>query len=800
MSIVRKLGFLLFAFAFALDGCATSRAPSRGDVDAEDEVPPEGEDDGIKGINAQLKQFNAALGKKDFEEAARRLRKAQLGVQRASELTKSHPEFEDVAETVETSKTRYEGAVERDRVERRNMAIDDLVKRGRLVMDKADKSEAQLKDSVPAPDDVTAMRNILQEFAAVRSEGMQYRDDEPYMVHAKERDNRNRLFLAREIVAQWQIDASASLGPQIENAKQSIIVGQKAATADEQVTAYGSAAQSLETCSSTIASLESKEYDINPRLVQTALGIMSVNELRKECGERSKKLRTEVEKISWRGRVTNAIATVTTAAQKRAGARSAGEVAAAVDQEITALASCATELEGAAKMPGYDAKAQYESPYGNLTTNAIAQQCSKERAQLQRDRPTFVWRGTAETMKDQLANAKETAAKAKAAQKSAEKIELWSTAKFAATTCSTESAKLEAAKDADKRYPIQTSSGALTIVKLREDCDGLGKQADAELKTARGALELEQFLTTLVNDEIEVAKREGVPQRIEQVEGGRVFVYEKTSYGFDSQGKRFDFRAAWKAKVDAVVTEVNNALGPVKSASNAEGQLAATEAAIPVLTKCESALPSIDKKPGFDPEAQFDGPMGKLYAVQIQKSCGTQREKLQPTVVPLKWKAQLEKVRDRAAEADARAKSAKSLASAGERVTALSTAMGGFRECSERADSMANGAGADARAEVDSPFGKVTRKKLASECTAALGRTQKDLDAAIADKKLQDFIAAAQGDEKEVATREGMPTRIETKGTGRVFVYEIKATKGKKAETKRIPFNQAGQRVAEDTL
>ncbi|MBC7795090.1 MAG: hypothetical protein H7Z43_15405, partial [Clostridia bacterium] len=195
MKIVAKFWPVLVALAFVLGGCASTKAPSRGTVDAEDDAPPEGEDDGIKGINSQLKQFNAALAKKDFEEAARRLRKAQLGIQRASELTKSHPEFEDVTETVDNSKTRYETAVERDRVERRNRAIDELVKRGLVIMNKADASEALLKDSVPSSDDVTAMRNLLQEFAAVRSEGMQYRDDEPYTVHAKERDNRTRLFL-----------------------------------------------------------------------------------------------------------------------------------------------------------------------------------------------------------------------------------------------------------------------------------------------------------------------------------------------------------------------------------------------------------------------------------------------------------------------------------------------------------------------------------------------------------------------------------------------------------------------------
>jgi hypothetical protein len=213
-------------------------------------------------------------------------------------------------------------------------------------------------------------------------------------------------------------------------------------------------------------------------------------------------------------------------------------------------------------------------------------------------------------------------------------------------------------------------------------------------------------------------------------------------------------------------------------------------------------LPSVDKQPGFDAEAQFDTAIGKLYAVQISKECGTYRERLQHDVIPMQWRASLEKVRDRAAQAASQVSAGKAAATATERVQLLSTAMGGFRECHERADSLMNGAGSDPKLEVTSPFGMVTRKKLSTECSAALGKAQKDLDAAITDKRLEDFIATAKGDEKEVAKREGMPTRIDVKGAGRIFIYmsAAKAPKGKKADEKRFAFNAAGQRVTEDAL
>ncbi len=784
----------------ALAGCATMHGPSKAKKEVAKDEPEESEDAGVASINAQLRQFNASLGQKSFDEAASHLRKAQLAVQRATELTRSHPEFEDASEAVVAAEKRYETAVEQDRIARRNAAIDELIKRGNIALQKAADLQKQLQDRVPTVQDVGAMRAVLQELADVRISGQQYGDDQVYVEHARERDVKARQLAVREGVAQWQIDASQSLSVSVESARQAIVAAGKTSNPDEQTSQYRTAAQAFATCLSTIQSLESRDQDIEPRLVATPLGTLTVANTRKECTERNARLRHEVDKLAWRGRIAQALASLAQADAKRNAAKNAPEVAAAVDGMINALAACNTELEGGNKMPGYDAKAQFESAYGTVTAPVIAKNCARERERLMRDRPMFIWRGSAETLRDPYNVAKKNIDLAKASQKSGEKIELWSTSKTNAAVCAEQATKLEAQKDADKKFPITTADGPLTIGRLRDECAAFAKLSDDELKKARSAVELEQFMTTLKGDELEVAKKNGIPQRIESVEGGRVFIYEKNQFGFDGQGKNFDFRAAWKQKVDAVVADVTRFVTPVRSAATAEAQLSATDAAINGMSQCQNALPQIDRRPGFDPEAEFATPLGKLYAVQIPKACASEREKLQASITPLRWKAQFEKVRDRAAQAQADVGAAKNAPTAAQRVQLLSTAMGGLKECSERADGLASSVGADPKLEIGSPFGQVNRKKLQSECATALTRAQKDLDEAINAKKVEDFIATAKGDEKEVARREGIPTRIESKGGGRVFIYAVKATKGKKAEDKRIAFNAQGQRVAEAML
>src|SRR5262245_37916859 len=96
----------------------------------------EGEDEGVDSLTGLLKDFGRSLESKNFDAASQLLRQLEQGVSKASETTKSHPDFEDVAERVERARPRYERAVEDDRIARRNAAIDELIRRGNQLVER----------------------------------------------------------------------------------------------------------------------------------------------------------------------------------------------------------------------------------------------------------------------------------------------------------------------------------------------------------------------------------------------------------------------------------------------------------------------------------------------------------------------------------------------------------------------------------------------------------------------------------------------------------------------------------------
>src|SRR5689334_12377507 len=92
--------FLLAALVFGA-GCAaimggggTKKKSAKATHTAEDQ------DQGVDRLNGLLKEFRSSLEEKQFEQAGSWLRQAEKGVKEASEVTKGHPDFEEVVERV----------------------------------------------------------------------------------------------------------------------------------------------------------------------------------------------------------------------------------------------------------------------------------------------------------------------------------------------------------------------------------------------------------------------------------------------------------------------------------------------------------------------------------------------------------------------------------------------------------------------------------------------------------------------------------------------------------------------------
>ena len=221
--------------------------------------------------------------------------------------------------------------------------------------------------------------------------------------------------------------------------------------------------------------------------------------------------------------------------------------------------------------------------------------------------------------------------------------------------------------------------------------------------------------------------------------------------------------------------------------------LQALAAATPVFQVCKEALAGTEKHPGYDADRDFESPFGKLDARGLRDRCLSEKKRLDGEVVGLKWRARLEEARDRAQEAKTNLDTSGD-GEAPARVKLAGEALGGFRECVERAEHLPKEPGADKKLTVVSPFGKVTAQALAKACSGQISPASKALDSALAAQKLADFLKTCKGDELEVAKREGMPTKVDAKGGGRIFAY------GSGKKERRFAFDGAGKRVEEKLL
>ena len=215
------------------------------------------------------------------------------------------------------------------------------------------------------------------------------------------------------------------------------------------------------------------------------------------------------------------------------------------------------------------------------------------------------------------------------------------------------------------------------------------------------------------------------------------------------------------------------------------------------LDACVETLTGTERHPGYDPKLRLTTELGKLGATDLRAACQKRRVQLAVGVPTLKWRAELERVRDRAVDAYMQVQEAGDNPDADKRVQASGAALGSYHECVERAEAMARAPEADKKATVNGPFGPVTATGLAKACKGEITSAQATLDTALAAQKLQQFLGSCKADEVEVAKREGMPNRIESLGTGRVFVYE---PKDKKSKGHRYAFDANGARADEAAL
>ncbi len=798
---MRLFGIVSLGWVFGCAALQVGQAPP-----AKVEVEIEDEESGIDGLKQLLRDCRKALGAKSFDEATRLILRAERAVKKASDVTRSHPDFEDVSEEVAQTRQRVDQAIEEDRIARREAAIDDLIRRATAALKQGLALQGELQARVPAPEDIAALEESVNTLAGLRNEGQPFADQPRYQTHAADRDGKADALAERLNQARWQVQAGAKVAAQIEEAYQSASSVREADSPQQRVVAFQKAANAFQGCVATIAELATANEYRDEWLIETRLGVQSLGATKKICTERAGAARREALRFEWHTRALALIEALVEPLRDLQGASTAGERLEHLEAALAALANCAAEADKIGRHPGHEGDRTFDTAFGKLTVGKLRAACEQEKTRLERERPALDWRQSVEEIGARLNETKSTIDEAERATDPAARVKSWQTILGGLKECQERARGAGRARQAERGFAVTTAFGRLTTSAMEQECERLQTLATKRLQESTAELELARFLATCRADEVAVAKREGIPTRIQNVNGGRIFVYqpadkkrgEAKHFSFDTEGKRVDFRLRWLNQVSNVVNEINRVVKAIADAPNGSDALKATEAALPVFDACVETLRESDKNPGYDGSAVFTTLLGKVPAAKLSGLCASEKLKRAGTLVGLRWRIRFEALRDRVADAQTERERAKAAASNDERAKRLGTAVGGFTECSERAESILKEEGADKKLKVNTPFGSQTLAALAKSCQQAVKAANDELAKALADKALDDFVASCKGDEAEVARRHGIPSRIEERIGGRIFVFET--TRGKKKQQSRFAFDAAGKRTDEKAL
>ncbi|MEE8409020.1 MAG: hypothetical protein V3T05_05405 [Myxococcota bacterium] len=786
-------------------GCAALQSgppPKKAEVEAETE------ETGVKGISRLLRQSNRQLAGKQFGGAMTLLRRAERSIQTASPVTRSHPDYDDLESAVERARRRLEAAIEKDRIERRNAAIDALIRRGKATLRQGTTLFNELRARVPTKLDVATLGEIITRLATFRGDGMQYMDEPRYASHAEDRDAKAASLTERRDQAAWALKAGAPVRAAIEDAHRSVDAVKRAESPTDFVAAFRKAAQGFSRCAKAISDLEADVNYRGDQLVDTRLGMHSLAKTKRMCTERGAKARKEADKREWTATIARVVESISEPVTAMRAAKRASEMLSTGNAAMSALKKCQTALDAVSRHPGTNASRAFATALGSLTHIQLRQRCRAEESRFTKGKPRLEWRSALESAADRTASIEAKMETGTTAETPRARVDAWRAAVGGLRECVDGTKKLLAQKTADRGFSPMTPFGKLSAQGLQKECVLRLSTAQKKLALANKDLMLEEFIATCKADEIAVARREGIPDRVEPVDGGRMFVYESRGkrknesrhYGFDTNGNRVDFRLRWLGHVSSVVSEVSRVLQKIHHAANGEDALTATQEAIRQFEVCTEAMASARKSPGYDAAAVFKTPLGKMPAAKLGLACAAERARRAKTLESLKWRIELEDLRDRVNDAATAMSLAKVASDGATRAEKISIAIGGYQECSERIEPLGYRPGADKNLKVDSTHGKLTLRGFAKICAAQIKQAQKSLEQALADQELETFIATCKADEVEVARRQGMPTRVEEVGSGRVFVYVSKSKRKSRSKAKRFAFNAAGKRVDEKAL
>jgi hypothetical protein len=489
------------------------------------------EEAGVQHLHGLLRCVDAGVQQKQFAAAEDCLNHAERGIARANSLTRSHPDFDDVAEQVQAARPRLQQAIARERRAQRDAAVAALITQGEAVYDRANVVCLAKAHTMPGPEDVASLDDSQARLTALLQAGEAYADVPAYAAHATRLQAALDAVRASRASMGWQMAAATRLAPPLQAAQAADAQAQRNTDAPQQLAAYKAAAAAYAACVQLTQAAPSEPGYAPDLLVETALGALTASQLQAQCQQALQQANARVDRFGWEhllGQLQDLLPP----------AHTQGRVAAeAVGAALPLLSACSQGAPGAPQTSGAAAW-QFNSPFGTLPIEALRRACSQEANKLSAKQARLEWQARLEAQAGryaQLQQAQAAAAHADVTQRAAALGQL--AGGFA--ECRDATAALVAEPHADRRYKAAAGERTVTGEVLRLLCAQAAREAHSALQQAQHAAVAASFRATCHNDEVAVFDREGAPAQIEPVGTGRVFVYgPDRRIAFDAAGRR----------------------------------------------------------------------------------------------------------------------------------------------------------------------------------------------------------------------------------------------------------------------
>jgi hypothetical protein len=368
------------------------------------------EERGVAVLTAIVLEFKEALRERRFDDATDLLEELEEGVADADGITRSHPDFDDVARAATKARPALQRMVRKD-------AVEKLVAELQTEVAAAERLNTEVESAGPSSARLARLRDTAATIETLLAEGDELGDEHTWA------DLRpgfaKKLGRCRRHLAEygWVLRLTEELEPRLSAALAAeAVANDREAPAAERLQAGREAMAAFRDCVALSARYRAQPGYSDTVKIRTELGEVSIDEAGLTCEFRRVAIESRLAILEWGGTVEGIVGRVRDVMQRMRATATADAEIAVTGEAIEVLAHCAYALRRAAEAQGFDASARFDTPFGQLNALRLAEACAQERDQLGAKNPTMQWRAGLEHLRQLAAEARAGAEAAKRAR------------------------------------------------------------------------------------------------------------------------------------------------------------------------------------------------------------------------------------------------------------------------------------------------------------------------------------------------------------------------------------------------